>query len=269
MQGEKKEALRTTPGAAQTVFLPVVRPKTSNKYFYPNRRVRISESRTRADALRQDKRNIALAGAEDCIRDMEQSLEEGHSPHKPTFKKEKLRGAFYLDDLPAYVTKAVSKPSSVQLTVLRFVSKNDYTTNLNQMGIKTNYRITKSITSDGRFLAIEVHNVMKNPLMVHVFYIIHATSAFVATVSEGTVDIPNRFRIVDRPLEKRPPRHKSGRRYKRHSRYPIRTRTTKLEHEPPEGFKRYKPKPWKQRTLPPPASNTFDQETGPYLGHGL
>lgn len=72
-------------------------------------------------------------------------------------------------------------------------------------------------------------------------------TAFVATVSEGTVDIPNRFRIVDRPPEKRPPRHKSGRRYKHRPRYAIKTRTRKLEHEPPEGFKRYKLKPWKQR----------------------
>ena len=61
------------------------------------------------------------------------------------------------------------------------------------------------------------------------------------------MDIPNRFRIVDRPPEKRPPRHKSGRRYKHRPRYAIKTRTRKLEHEPPEGFKRYKLKPWKQR----------------------
>ncbi|KAF9108991.1 hypothetical protein BGX30_008576, partial [Mortierella sp. GBA39] len=38
--------------------------------------------------------------------------------------------------------------SRVQLTVLCCVSKNDYTTNLNQMGVKTNYGIIKTITDD-------------------------------------------------------------------------------------------------------------------------
>ncbi|KAG9072372.1 hypothetical protein KI688_000142 [Linnemannia hyalina] len=50
------------------------------------------------NSLRQDKRNTALAGVEDCIRDMEKSLEGGHTPHKPAFKilEKKLRGTFYL-----------------------------------------------------------------------------------------------------------------------------------------------------------------------------
>ncbi|KAI8601630.1 hypothetical protein EDD21DRAFT_414735 [Dissophora ornata] len=39
------------------------------------------------------------------------------------------------------VTKHYLQLSRVQLTVLCCVSKNDYTTNLNQMGIKTNYGI--------------------------------------------------------------------------------------------------------------------------------
>jgi hypothetical protein len=79
----------------------------------------------------------------------------------------------------------------------------------------------------------------------------YSNSAFVPNVSEGNVDIPNRFRIVDRPPEKRPPPHKSGRRYKHRPRYAIKTRSRKLEHEPPEGFKKYKLKPWKQRETPP------------------
>ncbi|KAG0278994.1 hypothetical protein BGZ96_002127, partial [Linnemannia gamsii] len=57
--------------------------------------------------------------------------------------------------------------------------------------------------------------------------------------SEGNVDILNRFRTVDRPPEKRPPPHESGRRYKHRPRYAIKTRTRKLEHEPPEGFRKY------------------------------
>ncbi|KAF9117282.1 hypothetical protein BGX30_005631, partial [Mortierella sp. GBA39] len=72
------------------------------------------------------------------------------------------------------------------------------------------------------------------------------TSASVPTVSEGNVDMPNRFRIVDRPPKKRPPPHKSGRRYKHCPRYAIKTWARVLEHEPPEGFKKYKLKPWKQ-----------------------
>jgi len=174
----------------------------------------------RTDSLRQDKRNIALTGAEVYIRDMEQSLEEGRSPHKPAFKKleKKLRSAFYLGqdsrmalttylreqgwDLPevasesdvaiardlklgdivvsgdsdmavyenvetiyrplsqrrflryemAVVTKHNLQLSRLQLTVLCCVSKNDYTTNLNQMGIRTNYGIIKTITSYGNDL---------------------------------------------------------------------------------------------------------------------
>lgn len=99
-------------------------------------------------------------------------------------------------------------------------------------------------------------------------------TAFVATMSEGTVDIPNRFRIVDRPPEKRPPRHKSGRRYKHRPRYAIKARTRKLEHEPPEGFKKYKLKPWKQRESSEKdntatCATSEKKETGPYLGHGL
>jgi hypothetical protein len=168
------------------------------------------------NSLRQYKRNNALAGVEDCIRDMEKSLEGGHAPHKPTFKnlEKKLRGAFYLgqdsrmvlatylrgqgwnlpevasesdvaiacdfkpgdvvvsgdSDMAAYenvetiyrplsrkrflkykmavVTKHLEL-SRKQLTALCCVSKNDYTTNLTQMGIKTNYGIMKTITDDG------------------------------------------------------------------------------------------------------------------------
>jgi hypothetical protein len=169
------------------------------------------------NTLRQDKRIIAMEGAEDCIRDMEKSLEGGHSPRKPTFKKleTKLRDAFYLgqdsrmvlatylrgqgwslpdiaseadvdiardfkpgdiavsqdSDMAAYenvetilrplprrrflkyemavVAKHHLQLSRVQLTVLCCVSKNDYITNLNQMGIRTNYGIIKTISEDG------------------------------------------------------------------------------------------------------------------------
>ncbi|KAF8947558.1 hypothetical protein BGZ47_008703 [Haplosporangium gracile] len=86
------------------------------------------------------------------------------------------------------------------------------------------------------------------------------TSAFVPTTSEGNVDIPNRFRIVDRPPNKRPLPHKSGRRYKHRPRYAIKTRMRKLEHEPPEGFKKYMLKPWKQRE-PSPEDNTATSAT--------
>ncbi|KAK3813787.1 MAG: hypothetical protein JOS17DRAFT_779229 [Linnemannia elongata] len=173
------------------------------------------------DSLRQDKRNIEPAGAEDYIRDMEQSLEEGRSPRKPAFKKlEKLRSAFYLNqdsrmvlttylreqgwdlpevvsesdvaiardlelgdivvsgdsDMAAYenvetiyrplsrrrflryemvvVTKHHLQLSRLQLTVLCCVSKYDYTTNLNQMGIRTNYGIIKTITNDGAIVLL-------------------------------------------------------------------------------------------------------------------
>ncbi|KAI8601631.1 hypothetical protein EDD21DRAFT_429036 [Dissophora ornata] len=81
------------------------------------------------------------------------------------------------------------------------------------------------------------------------------TSDSVPTVSEGNVELPNRFRIVDRPPKKRPPPHKSGRRYKHRPRYDIKARTRMLEHEPPKGFKKYKIQPWKQRE-PSPSDNT-------------
>ncbi|KAG0272621.1 hypothetical protein BGZ97_010942, partial [Linnemannia gamsii] len=47
----------------------------------------------------------------------------------------------------AVVTKHLEL-SRKQLTALCCVSKNDYTTNLTQMGIKTNYGIMKTITDD-------------------------------------------------------------------------------------------------------------------------
>jgi len=52
----------------------------------------------------------------------------------------------------AVVTKHNLQLSRLQLTVLCCVSKNDYTTNLNQMGIRTNYGIIKTITSYGNDL---------------------------------------------------------------------------------------------------------------------
>ncbi|KAF9131356.1 hypothetical protein BG015_003870, partial [Linnemannia schmuckeri] len=186
--------------------------------FYPQIRYHyLSNPSTFPQAIeRQNKRSTALAGAEDCIRDMEKSLEGGHNPRKLTFKEleKKLRDAFYLgqgsrmalvtylhgedwilpevaseadvaiardfkpDDvvvsgdsdmvayenvetiwwplsqrrLPKYEMAVVSKHhlqlSHVQLTVLCCVSKNDYSTNLNRMGIKTNYGIIKTITDD-------------------------------------------------------------------------------------------------------------------------
>jgi hypothetical protein len=63
---------------------------------------------------------------------------------------------------------------------------------------------------------------------------------------------------MDRPPEKRPPPHKSGRRYKHRPRYAIKTRTRKLEHEPPEGFKKYKLKPCKR---PEPKDNADTSST--------
>lgn len=52
----------------------------------------------RTNALRQDKRNTALTGAENCIQDMENRWRDAAVQHKPTFKKleKKLRDAFYL-----------------------------------------------------------------------------------------------------------------------------------------------------------------------------
>ncbi|KAG9063007.1 hypothetical protein KI688_004607 [Linnemannia hyalina] len=276
-----------------------------------------------------DKRNTALAGAEDCIRNMEKSLEGGHSPCKPTFKKlmNKLRGAFYLgqdsrmvlvtylrgqgwslpeiaseaditiahdfkpgdivvsqdSDITAYenvetiwplsrrrflkyemgaVAKHHLQLSRVQLTVLYCVSKNDYTTNLNQMGVRTNYGTIKTITEGDpqtmvrRYLAHEVvvikkpdldrfdpalkvfcrreltipdppaapHGLDADARLQELFQrlarirdvthdrrqqtfvnLIGEDFAFVASASEGNVDIPNRFRIADRPPEKPPP----------------------------------------------------------------
>ncbi|KAF9536883.1 hypothetical protein EC957_009494, partial [Mortierella hygrophila] len=148
--------------------------------------------------------------------------------------------------------------SRVQLTVLCCVSKNDYTTNLSQMGVKTNYGIIKTITEEDpqamvrQYLAHETV-VIKKPdpdrfdtalkvfcrreltipdppaaphgldadarlqellqRLARIRDVIHdrrqQIGAFVATVSEGNVDIPNRFRIADKPPEKPPPPHKS------------------------------------------------------------
>jgi hypothetical protein len=49
----------------------------------------------------------------------------------------------------AVVAKHHLQLSRLQLTVLCCVSKNDYTTNLNRMGIGTNYGVIKTIPDDG------------------------------------------------------------------------------------------------------------------------
>ncbi|KAF9536884.1 hypothetical protein EC957_009495 [Mortierella hygrophila] len=84
----------TFPQAIERHFISCELPKETSVLYLDG----ISPvEKQHTNASRQDKRNTALAEAEDCIRNMEKSLEGGHSPRKPTFKKleNKLRGAFY------------------------------------------------------------------------------------------------------------------------------------------------------------------------------
>ncbi|KAF9111822.1 hypothetical protein BGX30_007463, partial [Mortierella sp. GBA39] len=64
-------------------------------------------------------------------------------------------------------------------------------------------------------------------------------------------DIPNRYNVLDRPPDRRPPPHDSGRKFKYRQRYAVKTRSHQIMHEPPESMKQYKLKPWKKPPDPP------------------
>ncbi|KAF9343746.1 hypothetical protein BGX26_005246, partial [Mortierella sp. AD094] len=55
-----------------------------------------------------------------------------------------------------------------------------------------------------------------------------------------------RYSTVDRPPLLQPPPHDSGRRYKYRERFAIKTRSRKEHHDPPEVYKQYERKPWRQ-----------------------
>lgn len=58
------------------------------------------------------------------------------------------------------------------------------------------------------------------------------------------------YNTRDRPPEKSPSPHESGRRYKYRKRFSFKTRSRLEEHEPPDTMKKYKWKPWKQPLVP-------------------
>ncbi|KAF9176276.1 hypothetical protein BGZ51_001152, partial [Haplosporangium sp. Z 767] len=70
-------------------------------------------------------------------------------------------------------------------------------------------------------------------------------------------DVFNRYSTVDRPPEKSPPPHSSGRKFKYRQRYSVKTRSLLISHDPPEGMKQYVRKPW--TTKPESPVETFSR----------
>ncbi|KAF8923405.1 hypothetical protein BGZ47_004781, partial [Haplosporangium gracile] len=82
--------------------------------------------------------------------------------------------------------------------------------------------------------------------------------SFVGDQAEERLHVFNRYCTVDRPPERRPPPHDSGRQYKHRHRYAIKTRSQLKRHDPPETMMQYQLKPWKLQPESPldPSINT-------------
>ncbi|KAG0247937.1 hypothetical protein BGZ95_008337, partial [Linnemannia exigua] len=63
--------------------------------------------------------------------------------------------------------------------------------------------------------------------------------------AEESKDVFNRYNTVDRPPERRPRPHDSGRSYKHRQRYAVKTRSQMRKHDPPMTMKQHQLKPWK------------------------
>ncbi|KAG0299834.1 hypothetical protein BGZ97_003517, partial [Linnemannia gamsii] len=68
---------------------------------------------------------------------------------------------------------------------------------------------------------------------------------FIGDQAEERLPVFNRYWTVDRPPERRPNPHDSGRKYTYRQRYAIKTRSQLKKHDPPESMKQYQLKPWK------------------------
>ncbi|KAF9079613.1 hypothetical protein BGX27_006182, partial [Mortierella sp. AM989] len=82
---------------------------------------------------------------------------------------------------------------------------------------------------------------------------------------EEPKDVFNRYSTVDRPPERRPRPHDSGRPFKHRERFAIKTRSQLKKHDPPETMKQHKLKPWKSPPERPldPSINTKPRKITP------
>ncbi|KAK3822387.1 MAG: hypothetical protein J3R72DRAFT_501860 [Linnemannia gamsii] len=164
--------------------------------------------------------------------------------------------------------------SRAKLTTLGIVSKNDYTSNLARLGVITSHEIVKSLDeaeTDVERLILQylLHPdvVCKKPTQA----MTHDDAQQCGTLEDilerlrvlrlqlrenknrttdsGQVEEPkdvfNRYSTVDRPPERRPRPHDSGRPYKYRKRFTNKTRSQLRKHDPPETMKQHKLKPWK------------------------
>ncbi|KAF8925213.1 hypothetical protein BGZ47_003424, partial [Haplosporangium gracile] len=179
--------------------------------------------------------------------------------------------------------------SRAQLTTLGIVSKNDYTSNLTQLGISSNYEIIKSLDKtedDVEKLILQYLNhpvvVRKNPSATHfdvakkVFIQKECTVpnsiASSQTPNQGATaqdeepnDVFNRYSTVDCPPKRRPRPHDPGRPYKHRQRFANKTRSQLKKHDSPENLKQYQLKPWKSPPESPldPSVNALPPKATP------
>ncbi|KAK5823077.1 hypothetical protein F5H01DRAFT_129602 [Linnemannia elongata] len=119
----------------------------------------------------------------------------------------------------------------------------EFTTNPAPSPQELNYNAAQGITQRLKDLRLKLESNKKS---------------FVGDQAEERPSVFNRYWTVDRPPERRPNPHDSGRQYKYRQRYAIKTRSQLKKHDPPESMKQYQLKPWKSLPESPldPSTNT-------------